>query len=254
LIPLVSIYLLVMNRKRIFAEIGYSPAVGSSVIVAGLVSYVAGILWSRQLSQNDVLFFCMAGFVTWTVGSFIAFYGKKAFQKALFPMLFLIFMIPIPFILLNPIIRILQMNSAHAVDGIFQIIGIPYHRDGMSFEFTKVTIEVAEQCSSIRSSLAMLITSIVAGYFFLPSGWRRVVLSLSVLPIAIFKNAVRITTITLLSNYVDRKFLTDSWLHHSGGIVFFAIGLVLLALVIWALDSTGKRYHTKVFARGIWKR
>jgi exosortase len=105
----------------------------------------------------------------------------------------------------------------------------------MVFEFTGVTIEVAKECSGIRSSLAMFITSVVAGYLTLPSGWRRVVLSLTVLPITIFKNAVRITTITLLSIYVDGNFLTNSWIHRSGGIVFFAIGLVLLALVIWVL-------------------
>ena len=235
LIPVVSIFFLVVNRKRIFAEVSYAPAVGLSLIGAGLVSYAAGMIWNQQLSQNDFLFFCMAGFVVWMIGNFIAFYGKMAFQNALFPMLFLIFMIPIPSIILDPIIRILQVGSAHAVDGIFKIIGIPYYREGMVFEFTGVTIEVAKQCSGIRSSLAMLITSVVAGYLILPTGWRRVLLSLAVIPITIFKNAVRITTITLLSIYVDEKFLTDSWLHHSGGIVFFAIGLVLLALVIWVL-------------------
>ena len=235
LIPVVSIFFLVVNRKRIFSEIGHAPAVGLGVVAAGLVSYVTGLLWIEQLSQNDFLFFCLTGFVAWTIGSFIAFYGKMAFQKMLFPMLFLIFMIPIPSIFLDPAIHILQVGSAHAVDGIFKIIGIPYYREGMVFEFTGVTIEVAKQCSGIRSSLAMLITSVVAGYLILPTGWRRVLLSLAVLPITIFKNAVRITTITLLSIYVDEKFLTDSWLHHSGGIVFFAIGLVLLALVIWVL-------------------
>lgn len=241
LIPVVSITLLVMNRKRIFTEIGYSPAVGLGVIAAGLVSYAAGIFWNQQLSQNDFLFFCMTGFVTWTIGSFFAFYGKRAFLKALFPMLFLIFMIPIPFILLDPIIGILQVGSAHVVDGIFQIIGLDYYRDGMVFEFNGVAIEIAKQCSGIRSSLAMLITSVVAGYLTLPSGWRRVVLSLTVVPITIFKNAVRITTITLLSIYVDGNFLTDSWLHHGGGIVFFAGGLVPLALVIGALRWRRKK-------------
>ena len=235
LIPVVSIFFLVVNRKRIFSEIGHAPAVGLGIVAAGLVSYVTGLLWIEQLSQNDFLFFCLTGFVAWTIGSFIAFYGKMAFQKMLFPMLFLIFTIPIPSIFLDPVIRILQVGSAHAVDGIFKIIGIPYYREGMVFEFTGVTIEVAKQCSGIRSSLAMLITSVVAGYLILPTGWRRVLLSLAVVPITIFKNAVRITTITLLSIYVDEKFLTDGWLHHSGGIVFFAIGLVLLALVIWVL-------------------
>ena len=241
LIPVVSIFFLVMNRKRIFAEIDHAPVIGLSVIAAGLVLYATGILWIRQLSQNDFLFFCMSGFVTWTIGSFIALYGKMAFKKALFPLLFIIFMIPIPSIFLDPIIRILQVGSAHAVNGIFKIIGIPYYRDGMVFEFIGVTIEVAKECSGIRSSLAMLITSVVAGYLILPSGWRRVFLSLAVIPITIFKNAVRITTITLLSIYVDVKFLTDSWLHHSGGIVFFAIGLVLLALVSWALGWRRKK-------------
>jgi len=67
-----------------------------------------------------------------------------------------------------------------------------------------------------------------------------------VIPITIFNNAVRITTITLLSIYVDVKFLTDSWLHHSGGIVFFAIGLVLLALVSWALGWRRKKASEQI--------
>ena len=144
-------------------------------------------------------------------------------------------MIPIPTVILDPLIRILQVGSAHFTYAIFKIIGIPVFRDGMIFELPGIAIEVAKECSGIRSTLALIITSVIIGYLFLQSSAKRIILVLTIFPLTIIKNAIRITTLSLLAVYVDKSFLTGSFLHHSGGIIFFLIALVLLAPFLFFL-------------------
>jgi exosortase len=119
----------------------------------------------------------------------------------------------------------------------------------MDFEVPGLAIEVAEQCSGIRSSLALLITSIIAGYMILETKKRRIILAISVIPITVIKNAIRITTLTLLSVYVDMAWMTSSWLHRGGGIVFFMIVLVLFLIpTLLLLRRSEKKniYHRSV--------
>jgi exosortase/archaeosortase family protein len=111
----------------------------------------------------------------------------------------------------------------------------------MAFELPGVAIEVAKECSGIRSTLALLITSIMAGYLFLESGWNRIILVLSIFPLTILKNAFRIITLSLLAVYMDKSWLTGSFLHQSGGIFFFLLALAILFPVFLLLRKTEKK-------------
>lgn len=224
-----------------FSDSSYSPYIGMSVVIAGLAFYWIGFSNGKSLSQNDFLFLCTLGFVMWLNGGFIIFYGKRAYRQARFPLLFLVFMIPIPLFILDPFIRFLQVLAAHTVHGIFEIIDIPYIKRGLVFELPGIAIEVAKECSGIRSSLALFITSIIAGYMFLKTGRRRVILALSIFPITIFKNALRITTLALMAVYVDPSWLTNSWLHRAGGKPFFILGLCLLLPILMLLRRSEKK-------------
>jgi exosortase/archaeosortase family protein len=83
-----------------------------------------------------------------------------------------------------------------------------------------------------------LILSTVTGYLFLRTASRRFILVLAVFPITVFKNALRIVTITFLANQVDQRFLTDHWIHSSGGIPFFAVALTLFIPIVWMLRKS----------------
>ncbi len=98
-------------------------------------------------------------------------------------------------------------------------------------------IEVAKQCSGIRSSLILFITTLLMGQFALRSAWRKLLLILCVVPILIFKNAARIVALSLLSIYVDRGFL-HGWLHTSGGILFYMLGLAILIPIVVAFRNS----------------
>jgi len=199
LIPLVSLFLLVIQRKSIFAGAGRKPAAGFAVCAGGLVLYGLATVLREHLGRtafrnqdvpNDYLTLCMAGAVAWVIGSFIAVYGMHAFKKARFALLFLVFTIPIPMFLLEGIVTALQLASAEASDIVFRLTGAPYHRSGLVFEFPNVAVLVAEQCSGIRSSLSLFILSIITGYLFLRTFSRRVILAL-----AIFPNDPRVTRV-----------------------------------------------------------
>jgi len=241
LIPVVSLFFLWVNRETIFNDVSYAISTGVPVVLAGGLIFGIGKSNYFKLNQNDDLSLMMFAMLACILGIFLLFFGSRSFRKALFPLLFLIFMIPIPTVILNPLIRFLQVGSANFTHVIFTIIGTPVFRDGMVFELPGITIEVAKECSGIRSSLALIITSTIAGYLLLQNGWKRFVLVISVFPITIFKNAFRITILSLLAAYVDKGFLTGGFLHRSGGVFFFLFALILLAPVLLFLKKSGKK-------------
>jgi exosortase len=243
-IPPVSLYLIYEERKRIFTA-KYGSLLPGIVLVslgallflaAGNVSVGSSIPVERfgLHALSAVLFFC---------GVFGLIVGTGGLRAACFPLLFLFFTIPIPEGILKPIVRFLQAGSAEAAYWMIRAVGVPVFRDGFIFTLPGLTVEVAEQCSGIRSGLSLFLVGILAGRIFLKSGWRRLALAAAVVPITIAKNGVRIVTITLLGAYVDRQVLSGP-LHKAGGIPFFGVALVMLAVVLWALrrgDRSSKR-------------
>ena len=241
LIPLFSIAIILLKRKDVFSKVKFAPAIGAAAVLTGLALLLVGTALKPDLGGNDFLSLSTCGFVIWTIGVFIGLYGKQAFQKAMFPLLFLFFLVPVPSVVLDRCVRFLQLMTADAVDGIFGLIGLTYLRTGMVFQLPNVAIEVAEQCSGIRSSMSLVVATTAAGYVFLETGWRRLIVVLAIIPITIFKNALRIATLTLMAAYVDPAWLTDSWLHRAGGKPFFFIALLMWSPILWLLWRSEKR-------------
>ena len=101
-----------------------------------------------------------------------------------------------------------------------------------------MSIQVAKECSGIRSSLGLFITGILAGHLFLRTGWKKFILILFIYPITVLKNGIRIVTLSSLAVYVDERFITQSFLHRSGGFLFYIPALFLLGIVLWWLRKT----------------
>ncbi len=251
LIPLVSIFLIYQNRERIFSELRYSIITGLGLIICGILLLGIGRYLRNDLNLNDFAFFTVISIVLFWIGAFVFCYGTDAFRIAQFPLLFVFLMTPIPSALMDGIIYVLQVGSTEVTHLLFVTIGIPFARDGFVFQLPVINIEVAKECSGIRSSIALFITGILAGDYFLKSGWRKGVLLLAMLPITIIKNGIRIVTLSLLAIYVDTKFLTDSWLHHSGGFVFYIPALVLMGSILFYLRRAEKNEGSRSQDSGI---
>jgi exosortase len=239
-IPLISAYFLYLKRREIFQNVSYSIRLGIVFLIAGSVLYMVGLSQVVRLTQNDHLSLMTFTAVLMWIGGFILVYGIESVKTNLFPFLFLFFMVPIPGIVVEKAISFLQVGSTEVAYGFFKLTGIPILRDGFIFHLPGLSIEVAEQCSGIRSSIALLITSIMAGQLFLKSVSRKIVLALVIIPITIFKNGLRIVTLSLLGVYVDQSILSSS-LHKRGGIPFFFLSLIFLGAILWLLRRSDKR-------------
>lgn len=237
LIPMVTASILWLNRRNIFANAEYGLASGTLLLLAGGVLYWAGEKYIPGLNPNDNLALAIFSVVLIWMAGFALCYGKLAFRRATFPLLFLFFMVPIPSHLLERIILLLQKASADVAHLFFILTGVPVFQEGFIFSLPGINIEVAKQCSGFRSSLALLITGLIAGHFYLRSPWRKILLTLFIVPLVVVQNSLRIVILSLLAVYVDERFLTGS-LHHHGGIVFFLFAVTILFLVLRLLQRS----------------
>ena len=160
LIPLFSIAIIFLKRRVVFSRIKFAPVIGAAVVLPGVILLLVGKVYQLELVTRDYLSLYTSGLLLWVIGGFVGIYGKQAFQRAMFPLLFLFFTVPVPTAILDQSILFLQHMTADTVDVLFGTIGLPYLRTDMVFQLPEVTIEVAEQCSGIRSSLALIITAI----------------------------------------------------------------------------------------------
>lgn len=237
LIPLVSISLLYANRKTSFVNVAWGWGLGTSLLISGTVFLRVARLNSWHLSSMNQDIFVILGMVIFWMGSFALFFGFRTFRCAGFPLFFLLFMVPIPEPILSKVIYFLQTESAEATELFFRLMGISYVRQGFIFALPGVTIRVAKECSGIRSTLALLITTVLASYFMLKSNWKRALVCVAIVPISILKNGLRIVTLSTLAIYVNPDFLYGN-LHHHGGVVFFLIGLAPLILLVGWLQKS----------------
>jgi len=239
LIPWLSMYVLYLDRKAIFASREWSPWLGSMLIGLGALGYWRADPATFAADQLSVMILAL---VVMCWGIFVSCFGITPCRKVSFGLLFLLFMIPLPTFLLDAIIGFLQRSSAEATDILFSLLGVPVFRQGFLFSLSNFTVHVAEECSGIRSALSLFITSLVAGHFFLRSAWGKMGLVAVVVPLAIVKNAFRIVGLSLLANYVDPTFITNSALHRSGGIPLFLLSLVVLLTLAWLLRRFEKKF------------
>ena len=234
LIPFVSLALIYRERASIFSAARFDAGLGAGVMVAGVLLLIAAAVYRPFTDPAGALSLPIAAVLVLWIAGFLAFYGRATFRAAMFPLLFLVFMIPIPAVLLDGAVDVLKKGSTEAVAALFTLTGTPYHRQEYVFSLPNFVIEVADECSGIRSSIALLLTGLLAGHMFLKGAWSKVVIVLAILPVTILKNGIRIVSLSLLAMHVNPGFLTGQ-LHHEGGIVFFLLALGILAPVFGVL-------------------
>lgn len=232
LIAPISIFIIFLKRRRIFSgQINLSgkttSVVGSCFLLLGLVASLASRY--KPLAAGRLSLEVLSLLILW-ISAFVFCYGKESFIRARFPLLFLLLLVPFPQFIIDGVIFALQVGSSDAAYALLRILNVPVLKEGFILRLTIVNLEVAKECSGIRSSIALLVTMLLAAEFALRSTWRKAILVLAIVPILVIKNGVRIVTIYLLAAYLNPAFL-HGWLHTSGGVVFYLLGLAALAPV-----------------------
>jgi len=234
LIVPISLSLILTERTRLKSTIKPGVELGAALLFVAILT----ACYSRWMTarHNDVqLSISMLAAVIWWIGSFVFCFGARAARLFLFPLCFLFWMVPIPAPLLTKIIAFWQQGSALSASMLFSAFGIPVTQDGIIISIPGLTLEVAQECSSLRSSLMLIVTSMVLAHLFLRSFWRKTAVVVVAIPLSIAKNGLRIFTIAMLGTRVDPGFLHGN-LHRRGGIVFFLAALLVVLLLLWLLN------------------
>ena len=235
LIPFISAYLLHTQRERLPAI--YQANIGSGValtVLSGVTAAFALGLFGKApegTAYVSTMMLALVGLIN--AGGFL-FLGSNWMRAAAFPMTFLVFLAPLPEVWESALENGLKLASSEASAILFEISGTPFLRDGNIFQLPGIVLEVAQECSGIRSSYVLFITSIVAAQLFLHSPWRRIVLVGLVIPLGIIRNGFRILVIGLLCVHVGPEMI-HSIIHRRGGPLFFALSLIPLFLILWLL-------------------
>lgn len=229
LVPFISLYILYINRDKLPKTYCSSFGWAAMAALGGIAFQFAAWRWPQfWLSANIVsfVFFLVAG------GFVVA--GKSWMKAATFPFAFLLFMTPLPDAVVQWLENASKLASADCASFFLHLSGIPVLRDGTIFQLPGIVIEVAQECSGIRSSWVLLIASILASYLFLRRFPHRLILALVAIPLGIVRNGFRITVIGLLCVHFGPQMIHHP-IHRRGGPIFFVLSLIPLVAFLWLL-------------------
>ena len=237
LIPFVSAYLLYLRRNQLPKEYVVDLPFAMVFLAAG-VGFFAFTYWLHFGEQSSA----EVGYLTLQTLSFLCclaaggffFLGRAWMKAAAFPLAYLIFTVPMPDPMRDALELASKSASAEVANLFFHLSNVPFLRAGAVFQLPNITIEVAQECSGIRSSWVLLMTSILAANLFLKTPWRRVALIAFVLPLAILRNGFRIVVIGLLCVNLGPQMI-HSAIHRRGGPLFFVLSLIPFLLWLWWL-------------------
>ena len=238
LVPAVCAALVYFNSARVFANLSEEQSASRFLTLLPGAVFIA-LAYFLEPGSELRLASTAVGLILFWVSAFYVCFGRESLRRCTFELAMLVWIIPIPPAGIEWITVMLQKASTDLVDVLFQLTRVPVLREGFFFYLPGQAIEVAKECSGIRSTLSLLFLTLILAHESLHGNGRRLILVLSALPIVVVKNGIRIVTLTLLAIYVDPSFLTGR-LHHEGGIVFFLIGLAILVPIIGLLRRGDK--------------
>jgi exosortase A len=232
LIPIVSLYFVYEKRKELSVLNRSSNWIGLPLLLFGIMLLLLGNLATEYFTMRFSILVVFGGIILFLL-------GKGYFKTLLFPLVFLIFMIPIPSILMGSITFPMQLFASKVAAKFLYLIGIPVLREGNIILLANTSLEVAEACSGIRSLISLLALSVVFAYFSQKTTLKRVVLVLSTFPIAIVANAARVTGTGILAHhYGDR--VAQGFFHGFSGWILFVVAFVCLFVVGGLLSKIKK--------------
>jgi exosortase C (VPDSG-CTERM-specific) len=237
LVPFVVAYLLHIRRdqlpKKYVADLPL--AIVSLAVGLGVFGFSAWLDFvGRAPTNNDHLALLTLSFLCCLVAGCFFFLGRDWMRAAAFPLAYLIFMVPMPDAMADALESASKYASAEVANVLFHVSGTPVLRAGRVFQLPNITIEVAQECSGIRSSWVLLMTSILAANLFLKTSWRRIVIVAFIIPLGILRNGFRILVIGLLCVNAGPQMI-HSVIHRRGGPVFFVLSLIPFLVLLWWL-------------------
>lgn len=224
LIPPVAAYLFWRERKRFVSSVGAGSAWGLGLILCALAGHVVSIRAGVFMTQGY-------SFVMLLFGIFLFMFGGAATRAVWFPLGYLVFMLPMPPVVVNVISFRLKVFAAKVGSFAALRMGIPLTRSGMTIHLPAGSLRIADPCSGLRSLIALVALGALFAYLLRGgSVWKRFVLLGCAVPLAVIANVIRISVLCVTANVwgVDAAL---GFFHDFSGIFLFLIALGGLVIV-----------------------
>jgi len=221
LIPFISGYFIWLRREQLAATPTGSNRAGLWVVVAAMVMLLGGWLASELFTQRFSLVLALGGCALFWL-------GREVFSQLAMPLVFLVFMIPIPNIIYDAVALPLKLFVSWLSVIVLKALGVIVLREGNVIMFPNITLEVVDACSGLRSLTSLLALGAAYALIFTRSPWQRVILVASAVPIAVLTNTIRVVVTGLLARHIGAA-AAEGFFHEFTGMVIFAFALILLA-------------------------
>jgi len=220
LVPLISGYLIWRKRRELSnIRLSYNTW-GLILVIAAMMLFIVGNAASEYFTVRFSLILCIFGLVLYLLGSEIT-------RKTWFEIVFLCFMIPIPYVIYFSATFPMQLLASKVTAFLLDLLGMPVIRQGNIIHLPNESLEVAEACSGLRSLISLLALGAIFAYITQKSIWTKGILFLSTIPIAVAGNVFRVFVTSLLVYTTDLN-VTDEPMHSMMGASVFVVAFILL--------------------------
>ncbi len=219
-IPFISVFMVWELRHKL-SRINPQPSnVGLLLVLLGLAQLVLGYIGSEFFLKRTSLILVLSGIV-------IFLFGFHYFKVLAVPIFYLLFMIPLPAIIWNKIAFPLQLFSSALAEQVVRLLGLSILRHGNVLYLPTTTLEVVDACSGLRSLMTMFALSAFLAWQAKFSSWKKWLLFMSAIPIAIIANTIRLSATAVMASFYGEK-VAQGFLHEFSGFVTFGLGTAML--------------------------
>ena len=231
-VPFISLALIWWRREHILAA-GLTPTWwGILPIAFGMGLLILGELATLYVLQHLSFWLVLMGLVLTIV-------GFPAMRRMLFPLGFLLAMIPPPHMLQQSLSSSLQLISSALGVWSLQLIGVTAFREGNVIDLGPIQLQVVEACSGLRYLFPLVALTLLCAYLFHDRLWKRFVLVASAIPLAVVLNGLRIGLIGVLVEHFGNG-AAEGFMHAFEGWFLFVLSLALLGCELWLLEKIGR--------------
>src|SRR5262245_46345513 len=223
LVPIFSAVLIWHRRKQLAALPAEGSWIGLPVLLLGIGALLLGDIGSESFLMRSSLIVILVGLVLFLLGS-------RVFRVVAFPLLFLLFMVPLPATLFYAVAFPLQNLAARNAAWTLDALGVPVLLDGNIIHLTKQSLGVAEACSGIRSLISLFSVAVAWAALTLPGIWARAVFVAAVVAITILANAGRVVITGPIPHWFGIEYAQGFFHTFSSWLVFVFAFLCLLGV------------------------
>ncbi|WP_226989259.1 exosortase A [Desulfuromonas sp. TF] len=232
LVPFISGWFAWQRRGDLQASEVRSSNAGLVVIFTALVMLIVGAAGTEYFTQRISLVLLLAGIILY-------WFGREVLRILALPVVFLVFMVPLPYIVYDAIAFPLKLLVAKVSVATLKAAGVIVWREGNIIMFPNVTLEVADACSGLRSLMSLLAIGVSYAFIFHNSRLQRILLILMAVPIAMISNMFRVIATGFLAQYYGAA-AAEGFFHEFAGLAVFALAMGLLLLTGMILRRIGR--------------